>query len=80
MKTAIEKAIEDIEGYRSFSNVIEIGFVCALLRNVYMGEEKALIIDAFKYGVTEGTLTNINYLKCESEADHYYNETYKQDK
>jgi len=77
MKTAIEKAIEDIKGYRSFSNVIEISFVCALLRNVYMGEEKAQIIEAQSYAVSHADMTNNKgYFDCEQ----YYTETYKQDK
>lgn len=65
MKTAIEKAIEDIEGYRSFSDTIEIRFVCALLRNMYLGEEKRQIIDAVE---------DCNY----GNGAEYYNETYRE--
>jgi hypothetical protein len=34
---------------------------------------------AFEYGVTEGVLTDINYLKCNEEAEQYYQETFKTD-
>lgn len=49
MKTAIQKAIDDIKGYRSFSEKIDIRFVCALLK-VYMDEEEAQIKSAFYHG------------------------------
>jgi hypothetical protein len=40
--------------------------------------EKEQIKESFKDGVHEGVLTDINYLKCDNEAEYYYNETYKQ--
>lgn len=38
--------------------------------------EKEQLEDAFKFGVHEGYLTDINYLKCNDDAEQYYNETY----
>ncbi len=40
---------------------------------------KQEIEKAFEYGVTEGALTDINYLKCTEEAEQYYKETFKKD-
>ena len=37
---------------------------------------KQEIIKAFEYGVNEGALTDINYLKCSEEAEFYYQETF----
>ena len=37
---------------------------------------KQEIIKSFEYGVTEGVLTDINYLKCNEEAEQYYQETF----
>lgn len=39
--------------------------------------EKEQIKESFKDGVHEGVLTDINYLKCDNDAEYYYNETYK---
>jgi len=38
--------------------------------------EKEQIKEAFKDGVHEGVLTDINYLKCDKDAEYYYNQTY----
>lgn len=38
--------------------------------------EKEQIKEAFKFGVHEGFLTDINYLKCDKDAEYYYKETY----
>lgn len=38
--------------------------------------EKEQIKEAFKFGVHEGYLTDINYLNCDDDAEYYYNETY----
>ena len=45
MESIINKAIKDISGYRTFSDTIDIKFVCALLENVYLKEEIAQIED-----------------------------------
>ena len=37
---------------------------------------KQEIIKSFEYGVSEGVLTDINYLKCNEEAEQYYQETF----
>lgn len=47
--TAIQKAIEDIKGYKNFNKVIDVDFVVALL-NTYVEKEKQQIIDAFEDG------------------------------
>lgn len=74
MKTAIEKAIEDIESYRSFSDTIEIRFVCALLRNVYLGEEKRQIIDA----CNQPYFDDISAMgKPITKGEQYYDETFR---
>jgi len=39
--------------------------------------EKEQIMDAFEYGVSEGFLTDINYLKCKEDAEFYYNDMFK---
>lgn len=33
-------------------------------------------INAFQFGVSEGFLTDINYMNCDEDAEYYYNETY----
>jgi hypothetical protein len=45
MESIINKVIKDISGYRTFSDTIDIKFVCALLENVYLKEESAQIED-----------------------------------
>lgn len=40
---------------------------------------KQEIMKSFEYGVTEGVLTDINYLKCNEESEQYYQETFKKD-
>ena len=76
MKTAIEKAIEDIEGYRSFSDTIDIRFVCALLRNVYMREEETQLIEAKNNPRNYDAYWDGDSLISSGEV--FYNETYKQ--
>lgn len=69
-KTVIQKAIEDINGYRSFSDQIDIRFVCSLLKNVYLEEEKEQMFKMWQMGI----------LSCESgnpSFDKYYNEKYE---
>lgn len=39
--------------------------------------EKEQIVNAFQFGVSEGFLTDINYMNCDEDAEYYYNETYK---
>jgi predicted neutral ceramidase superfamily lipid hydrolase len=38
--------------------------------------EKEQIKASFKFGVHEGFLTDINYLRCDKDAEYYYNQTY----
>ncbi len=61
MKTAIQKAIEDINGYSTFSDQIDIKFVCALL-NVYLEEEKEQMFKMWQMGI----------LSCESGNPSFY--------
>lgn len=49
MNIAIQKAIDDIKGYRSFSDQIDIAFVVALL-GVYKEEEIKNIKSSFLDG------------------------------
>jgi hypothetical protein len=37
---------------------------------------KSEIMKSFEYGVNEGALTDINYLKCSEEAEFYYQEAF----
>ena len=63
MKTAIQKAIEDLEGYKTFTSIIDVDFAVALL-NTYVKMEKQQIIDAAERW--KGT----------DFAEKYYAETY----
>ncbi len=73
--TSIEWLIEELElrGDFYFQEVID---------KIQQAKEmhKQEIIKAFEYGVTEGVLTDINYLKCTEEAEQYYQETFKKHK
>ena len=40
--------------------------------------EKEQIETAFKDGVYEGVLTDINYLHCDEDAEFYYNSRYNE--
>lgn len=69
MKTTIEKAIEDINGYRSFSDQIDVRFVCSLLRT-YLKEEKEQMAKMWSMGI----------LSCESgnpSFDKYWEDKYE---
>jgi len=69
IKTPIQKAIEDINGYRTFSDQIDIRFVCSLLKNVYLKEEKEQMFKMWQMGA----------LSCESgnpSFDKYWEEKY----
>lgn len=70
MSTAIQKAIEDIKGYRTFSDVIDIRFVCALLQNVYLEEEKKQMLEMWTGGINSCENGNPSF-------DKYYNEKYE---
>jgi hypothetical protein len=72
-QTAIQKAIEDINGYRSFGEQIDILFVCRLLEKVYLEMEKQQIIDAFGVGCHLESKRLIGY---HDVAEQHYNETY----
>lgn len=69
-QTAIKQAINDIKGYRSFSEMIDIKFVVALLENVYKEKEREQIIDAWNAGF------NSQPFKLNNEDSLYYEETY----
>lgn len=69
MKTAIEQAIEDINGYRSFSDQIDIKFVCSLLKNVYIKEEKKQMLKMWEMGILSTESGNPSF-------DKYWNEKY----
>jgi hypothetical protein len=74
-QTAIQKAIEDINGYRSFGEQIDILFVCRLLEKVYLETEKQQIIDA----VNQKQFDDIDGLGISdtiTKGEQYYNETY----
>jgi len=68
MKTAIQKAIEDLEGYKTFTSIIDVDFTVALL-NTYIEKEKQQIIDAYNKSFE---LRDKPY----STADKYYISTY----
>lgn len=80
MKTTIQKAIEDIEGYRSFGNDISIKFVVAMLRGVYIELEKKQIMDAYNSGYREAEADSSNIplsigdISEYSNAENYYKE------
>jgi hypothetical protein len=69
MKTSIQEAIDDINGYRTFSDKIDIKFVCSLLKHVYLEKEKKQMLEMWQGGINS----------CDSENpsfDKYYNEKY----
>ena len=84
MKTSIQKAIEDIKGYRTFSEDISIRFVVAMLKGVYIELEKNQIMDAYNNGYREAEADAIaisirNRPIAEySNAEDYYNELTEQ--
>lgn len=64
MKTAIKLALEDLNGYRSFGEKIDIRFVCALLENVYLDLEKEQLKNAY----TKGELNIITSKNIDSDS------------
>lgn len=71
-QTAIQKAIEDIKGYKNFNKVIDVDFVVALL-NTYVKMEKQQMTDAQSYAISNADMTNNRgYFDC----DKWYDETY----
>ena len=73
-QTAVEWLIKEIKNFDSgrskYYNKV------AIYNHAYI-MEKEQIKESFKDGVHEGVLTDINYLKCDNDAEYYYNETYK---
>ena len=67
-KTAVDWLIQQlpIRTINSFSKEIEQA----------KQMEKERIKTAFKNGIYEGVLTDINYKNCDEEAEFYYNSTY----
>ena len=72
MKTAVEWLITEV---KKFNTVITREYILMLFEQA-KAIEKEQIKESFKDGVHEGVLTDINYLKCDNEAEYYYNETY----
>ncbi len=71
-KTAIEMAIDDLNGYLNFKKTIDIKFVNALLSS-YMPKEKEQMIDCVAYGNTFAAYkTNIDEI-----GETYYKHTFK---
>lgn len=71
-KTAIELAMEDLNGYLNFGNTIDIKFVKALLSS-YTLKEKEQMIDCIAYGNTFAPYkTNIDEI-----GETYYKHTFK---
>lgn len=84
MKTSIQKAIEDIKGYRTFSEDISIRFVVAMLEGVYIELEKKQIMDAYNNGYREAEADasnvplSIGDISEYTNAENYYNELTEQ--
>lgn len=70
MQTAIQKAVEDIKGYKTFTSIIDVDFVIAVL-NTYVKEEKQQIITAFEAGQKD--TANGFYIK---NGSRHYTEKY----
>jgi hypothetical protein len=70
MQTAIQKAVEDIKGYKTFTSIIDVDFVIAVL-NTYVKEEKQQIITAFEAGQKD--TANGFYIK---NGNNHYTEKY----
>jgi hypothetical protein len=68
MKTTIEKAIEDINGYRSFNDKIDVRFVCNLLKT-YLSEEKDQMLKMWQMGILSTESGNPSF-------DKYWEEKY----
>lgn len=71
VKTTLEMAIEDINTYRSFSDVIDVRFVVTLL-NTYLTQEEKQINDAEHYGYY--------FIEDEKYLGRYYTQKFKKKK
>ena len=69
MKTAIQQAIEDINGYRTFSDQIDVRFVCSLLKT-YLEEEKNQMSKMWQMGILCTETGNPSF-------DKYWEEKYE---
>jgi hypothetical protein len=76
MKTAIEKAIEDIKGYRTFDDKIDIRFVCVLLET-YLKDEEELIKFAFLDGEQNGVTLSLENISKYLHANDYFEKKFK---
>jgi len=80
MKTALEKAIEDLKGYKTFSDKLDIKFACILLES-YLAQETEQIKQAFIDGEANvwDRHRDENYFEFENPED-YLKKTFKNKK
>ena len=71
-KTAIQEAIEDIKGYRTFDEVIHVSFIVALL-NTYLEKERNQIVEAWCAGLENEPMSRLY-------AEKYFYSKYSNDK
>jgi len=79
MKTTIEKAIEDIKGYRTFSDKIDVRFVCVLLES-YLKEEEEMVKYAFLDGEQNGATIKLKDVSKYLHAADYFEKKFKDKK
>lgn len=79
MKTALEKAIEDIKGYRTFNDKIDVRFVCVLLET-YLEEEENMIKFAFFDGEQNGVTLKLKGISKYLHAADYFEKKFKDKK
>lgn len=77
MKTTIEKAIEDIRGYRTFDDKIDIRFVCVLLES-YLKNEEEMIKYAFLDGEQNGAVLHLKNIPKYLHANDYFEKKFKE--
>jgi hypothetical protein len=79
MKTTIEKAIEDIKGYRTFDDKIDVRFVCVLLES-YLKNEEEIIKCAFLDGEQNGVTLKLKDIPKYLHAADYFEKKFKDKK
>ena len=77
MKTALEQAIEDLKGYMTFSDKLDIKFAFILLES-YLPKEAQQIKDAFLHGKENvwDRYRDEHHFEFETPED-YFNQTFK---
>jgi len=79
MKTTIEKAVEDIRGYKTFDDKIDIRFVCILLES-YLKKEEEMIKYAFLDGEQNGVVLQLKNTPKYLHAADYFEKKFKDGK